>query len=475
MKRVAIAAAAGALVATALLVVTMVRLWRAADAVATRVPCGGLEERRLVIGGASALVIEEGAAYRIDPSLHAAVLYWPTGLRVDKIESAAIAGDAIALTAEAHDANPDKHYAAVLLVENGRVSLLWKPSANVQFAHVSNVRADGPQDGEPKETRFAVYIQEDERIYRLPIVDAHRDADEDRTRIGSGYWADRTKRIVWRDGEGPLFVLIGREIQAADLYGWSHEVPPIGPPPSVLEIRDGALVEARAMRIGAARLELRDGQARLFDAAGARLDRVGKWISLRERMNDPSPAWLIFAALVIGGLGSLARSLARVVRGGVPGDVHFGTLHVPPGAALDTDARGHVGVSGGCSVRIRVGADGLRPAVPLAGGVEPSQGSTSSDEVELGPGLSRADERREVPLIDGDAVFVLGRITREDAGPFRSTGRSRLVSDGGRHAIGRGTAADFAEQLGARAHRALLRGALVTLIAALALLLRFAA
>src|SRR5947208_120310 len=95
-------------------------------------------------------------------------------------------------------------------------------------------------------TRVAAGRLEDRR---LAIGEAKRDADEDRTRIGSGYWADRVKHIVWRDGEGPLFVLIGRDVQAADLYGWAHEVPPIIPLPPVLAQRDGQLVEAPAITI----------------------------------------------------------------------------------------------------------------------------------------------------------------------------------------------------------------------------------
>jgi hypothetical protein len=89
--------------------------------------------------------------------------------------------------------------------------------------------------------------------------------------------------------------------------------------------------------------------------------------------------------------------------------------------------------------------------------------------LELADGLRRFDAAARVPLVDGDAVYVVGRVEDAAGGPFR-TGARRLVADGRRYFIGRGTAADFGAQLAAHESLRLVRLALVHLVAAITVL-----
>lgn len=198
-------------------------------------------------------------------------------------------------------------------------------------------------------------------------------------------------------------------------------------------------------------LWLGEDQGYLVDAGGKRLDRVARSTSLRVLTDDPSPGWILIFALIALGVLSLPLLIWRALRAAEVANTRalFGTLRIPGGGALETDKRGHVEIKAGTSIRIE------------------------GHDVELGPGLRRADARIEVPLIDGDDVFVLGQVQGDDAGPWRSSGRKRLVADGSRHHVGRGTAADFAEQMTARANGTILKVAVPIIVAAVVVLLRF--
>src|SRR5581483_4286458 len=206
-------------------------------------------------------------------------------------------------------------------------------------------------------------------------------------------------------------------------------------------------------------------QALIVDASGARVDRVSRARTIAALTDEPSPAWLavigalalaLIALGLVTGHALAARDLgaaaeAERVEPGARG-VFFGTLRVPEGALLETDARGHVQVASGCRVRV------------------------ANADVELGPGLERGDAAIDVPLIDGDQVFVIGRVEgdAEGGGPWRGSGRLRLVADGKRLAIGRGGAGDFAERVAASRNRRVLRLGLAALALEIVLVARFA-
>jgi hypothetical protein len=468
------AAASLALALAGLTAAGAVRLWRkppAATQLGGRAPTGA--ERRLVAGGRDVLVIENKRAYRIDAALHVTQLAWPAELILDEVQSAAQKDGLLALTGKAHDHDPDKTFPVVLLADQAQVARIYRPGSDVKRAHVSNVLATGPEEDEPRETRFAVYVQEDNSIYRMPFYSAGRDAEDDRHPIQAWLRAFAVERIVWREGEGPLFLCATERRHldekmapvmptiAIDIYGHDHENPVVKPLPLVLDADDppdlepwrlasrvsaGALVPAP---LGQGWLWLDDGQVFVTDGAGNRIDRVARSTSLCTLTDDASPAWILILALIAVGVLLLPILLLRAARAGAEGDALFGTLKIPEGGALETDERGHVEIKAGTCVRI----DG--------------------HDVELGPGLKRADARLEVPLIDGDAVFVMGRVQGDDAGPFRGSGRKRLAAEGRRHHIGRGTVADFAEQMTARANGSVIKVAVAIAVAAVIVLLRF--
>jgi hypothetical protein len=93
------------------------------------------------------------------------------------------------------------------------------------------------------------------------------------------------------------------------------------------------------------------------------------------------------------------------------------------------------------------------------------------ERLELGSGPQRFDFAAEVPLVDGDPVYVVGKIEADsDGGPWRTSQRKRLVADGPCYAIGRGGALDFERHLIARANGRLIGLALLHFALALTLL-----
>jgi hypothetical protein len=401
--------------------------------------------------------------------LHVRQLVFPE-LTIVEVESMAEAQGKTALTVKAFDHDPDTTFPVVLLADDEKIVRLWRPGSDVKRAHLSNVRVARAEEGEPKETIFAVYMQEDDRVYRLPILDGGRDADEDRHRLDAWFRASTVEKIVWSD-EGPLFLCATERRHldekmapvmptvAIDLKGIDHDKPideelplvvPSTEPPRI----DVSLLASRAdtddfdaVPLGANWLWIGDSQAILTDANGHRLDRISKLASF---LDDASPIWLLLAITLIFDAILLPFILLRALRAAAVARARafFGLLKVP-GGALETDKRGHVTVTPGACVRI----DG--------------------DDVELGPGLVRADDRYDVPLIDGDLVFVLGRPEGDDGGPWRSSGRKRLVPDGKRYGIGRGPKETFAEEVTRRPERWVVRQAVSILLIAILLVLRF--
>jgi hypothetical protein len=437
---------------------------------------------KLFRGGKDILVIGAKGAIRIDAHLDVRrPLVFPE-LTIVEVESMAEVEKKIALTVKAYDHDPDTTFPAVLLIDDEkivdeddlpeRISLLWRPGSDVKRAHISNVRRAQAEEGEPPRTVFAVYIQEDDRVYRLPIFDAGRDADEDRHRIEVWFRAWAVEKIVWPENEGPLFLCSTERRHldekmapvmptvAIDLKGLDHDKPldeelPLVVPNTPTPKIDLSLVASRvdtndfeAVPLGTNWLWLGDSQAIMTDANGHRLDRKSK---LQSFLDDANAGWIAVAIILLINAILLPFTLLRALRAAAVARerAFFGMLKVPGGAALDTDKRGNVTVTPGACVRI----DGY--------------------DVELGPGLTRADDRHEVPLIDGDPVFVLGRAQGDDAGPWRSSGRRRLVPDGTRYSIGRGAPETFAEEVTRRPERWVLRQALSILVIAIFLLLRF--
>jgi hypothetical protein len=473
---------------TALLGVVALHLWRLPP-LPTQIGGPGCAPRRWISGGPNdVLAVENKRAFRIDAALHVTQLTWPEGLVLEELESAALADGKLALTGKAHDHDPDKTFPVVLLADEAQLALIYKPKNDVKRAHVSNVLVTTPEEDEPKETRFAFYVQEDNSIYRTPFWSAGRDADDDRHPVEAWLRAHAVEKIVWRPGEGPLFLCATERRHldekqapvmptiAIDVYGNDHETPEVKPLPALLagadpiSARPPSLVSGQvllqvtycnddsrrydAVPLGKSWLWLGVKDAFVTDAGGQRLDHVSRATSLRVLTDDPSLAWFLILALIALGALSLPLLIWRAFRAAEVANTRalFGTLRIPEGGALETDKRGHVEIRPGTSVRVA---------------------SIGGHDVELGPGLRRADPRVEVPLIDGDDVFVLGQVQGDDAGPWRSSGRKRLVADGGRHHIGRGTAADFAEQMTARANATIVMVAVPMVVAALLLLLRF--
>jgi hypothetical protein len=439
--------------------------------IASRLVGPSSSEHRLLRGGNDVLVINEKSAWRIDGKLHVRQLVFPE-LTIVEVESMAEAQGKVALTVKAYDHDPDTTFPAVLLVDNEKVVRLWRPGSDVKRAHLSNVRVAQAEEGEPKETIFALYIQEDDRIYRLPIFDAGRDADEDRHRLDAWFRAWTVEKIVWPENGPPLFLCATERRHldekmapimptvAIDLQGRDYQQPldeelplvvPSTEPPKINLSLIASRVDTNdfdAVPLGANWLWLGDAQAILTDAGGRRLDRITK---LNSFLEDASPIWLLLAIFILVDAILLPFVLLRALRAAAVARARafFGLLRVPGGAALETDKRGHVTVTPGACVRI----DG--------------------DDVELGPGLIRADDRYDVPLIDGDLVFVLGRPEGDDGGPWRSSGRKRLVADGKRYGIGRGPKETFAEEVTRRPERWVVRQALSIIVVAVILLLRF--
>jgi hypothetical protein len=481
VSRRAWAASALALALTALAAAAAVKLLRKPPAATQLAYHYG--ERRLVSGGKDVLVIRQREAYRIDASLHVTRLQWPGELVLDEVQSAAEKDGLLALTGKAHDHDPDKTFPVVLLADGAQLARIYRPGSDVIRAHVSNVLTAEPEEDEPKETRFAVYLQEDNAVYRMPFHSVGRDADDDRHPLEVGFRANSVERIAWQKGEGPLF-LCATEYRhldekvapvmptvAIDVYGNDHESPPLRPLPLVLlgaepapppprveltalasHLRPDAFVAAP---LGSSWLFLGNDsgldkdEVLVLDGAGHRQDRVARGESLLVITDEASPLWILIFALLVMGVLSLPVLVWRVYRAVASGKALFGTLHVPEGGALETSRRGHVDIKPGTSVRV------------------------AAEDVELGPGLRRADSLIGVPLIDGDAVFLFGQVQGDDAGPWRSSGRKRLVAEGRRHHIGRGTPADYAEQMTARANGRLIQVALAVVVGMVMLLLRF--
>jgi hypothetical protein len=511
----AVLVASGLAVLVALVAVALLR----APPTARALDVAPVGELRMVVGTPDGvLVLGERAGYRVDASLAATPLVYPKlpqasgaaePIHLAEIQSSAWKHGKLALTARVYVNDPDKLEALVMLVDGTRVDRVYTRSLDTKRAHVSNVLAIEPELDDPKDALFAVYAQEDGSVYRLAFSRGFaKDEDDARQRLDPEFWPDSVERIVWQAGEGPIFLCADRKrtldedtaplvpTTPLDLFGYQRPRPVIPPAEKDVIARviqnDALAPYAGAPALGGKRAVTAGGRvvaslaepdsmlavpmagrwlligrehgARLMlDGSGARVDRVPRLATLRRLAEDPSPAWLALAGLLVGALVALfallARALsqndlARVVapERAEPGarGVFFGTLHVPEGVMIEEGARGHLEIPAGC--RVRLGAV----------------------DVDLGAGLTRADTPSTVPLIDGDAVFLIGKLDSDAGGPHRSSGRLKLTADGRHHAIGRGVENDYAHRISAGRNQHVLRIALINIALEIALLARFA-
>jgi hypothetical protein len=154
-----------------------------------------------------------------------------------------------------------------------------------------------------------------------------------------------------------------------------------------------------------------------LDARGHRLVSTGLLSSVALLSQTSEGAWLGLLGILLALAAITVWHLRRSLR---PADFRFGVLRLPPGAVVLSDARGHTAIPDGAAVLI----DGAR--------------------WELSPGARRADAEPSFPLCDGAEVYVSGRVVSDvESGPWRSSRRMRLVPDGDRYQLGRGTRADL--------------------------------
>ena len=193
-------------------------------------------------------------------------------------------------------------------------------------------------------------------------------------------------------------------------------------------------------------------EAVALDADGARVRPTTSAATVAALTGRPLSDWLALLGLVgvlllllplvvwrtVGTLRLLDEPPPRPDQPDAAG-VMVGTLRLQPGVVVHTDGAGRAALSGVCALQ--------------AGGVT----------LELASRPLRFDGSA-TPLVDGDPIYVLGRVETDTAGgPMRASQRKRLVPLRGRYVIGRGGAADFARHLEARANAGLVRFALVHL------------
>ncbi len=113
--------------------------------------------------------------------------------------------------------------------------------------------------------------------------------------------------------------------------------------------------------------------------------------------------------------------------------VFVGTLRVPPGVLVQTEASGRAALTGNCQL--------------VSNGVA----------IDLASGPVRVDRGVRTPLCDGEQVYVVGRLESDaQGGPMRASHRKRIAGDGRRYFIGRGSLGDFERDVAARESRTLL-------------------
>ncbi len=158
-------------------------------------------------------------------------------------------------------------------------------------------------------------------------------------------------------------------------------------------------------------------QAIRLDAHGRRLHPTTLFASVGILSHTPPAIWLAVLATLYGLSLLTIWNLRRAMR--PTANLRFGTLRLPPGAVVFGDHRRGALLPEGAAVLV----DGAH--------------------LELGPGLERSDREPSFPLVDGEDVYVVGRVTGEPcAGPWRSSHRQRLEPDGKHYQLGRGTPAD---------------------------------
>jgi hypothetical protein len=189
----------------------------------------------------------------------------------------------------------------------------------------------------------------------------------------------------------------------------------------------------------------------VVDGALNRYDQGDASATFAALTSQPRGVWLGLLGLLIvlaAAAPLVVRRARRELRILDYGDGLFlGALKLPPGSVGQTDRRGLVPLSGDSQLR------------------------SGAHVFDLSSGARRFDDAGSAPLVDGDRVFVVGRVESDQAGgPWRASHRQRLGPDGGRFLIGRGNADDFARHLTARANARLFAFALVHLTLALSVL-----
>jgi hypothetical protein len=173
---------------------------------------------------------------------------------------------------------------------------------------------------------------------------------------------------------------------------------------------------------------------------------IADWLALLGLLGGFALMLPLLALRTVYTLRILDEQPPRPDQPGAAG-VLAGTLRIPPGAVVQIDRDGRAALTGVCELQVPGGA------------------------LELSSGPQLLDGAHQRPLVDGDKVYVVGRVASDSAGgPMRATHKRRVVPERGRYLIGRGSVTDFARHLSARENAHLLRFALLHLSLALTLL-----
>ncbi len=169
------------------------------------------------------------------------------------------------------------------------------------------------------------------------------------------------------------------------------------------------------------------GEAIAFDDRLNRIDRGGL-SSVSTLAGAGQAVWVGLTALLLLSLALLPLVVIRLRRRFLvdEDDVYVGFLRAAPGAVVSTDGTGRAVFDGGtCELASPRGVFELTRA-PL-----------------------RIDEGSGRPLIDGDAVYLVGRPENgiNDAGPWRAAQRARLATAGELYLIGRGGRQELARNV----------------------------
>jgi hypothetical protein len=427
------------------------RLWRRPPAPAALGDEPFAHEKRLVLASPDGvLLLEESNGWRIDAGLRRSALEWKSPVWIDHVDEVAVHNAQVGVLAASGGNDP-----LLLLLDGKSIQRKYDPPPGATAA-LGELEVVGD--------RFQALLAENLAVYQIefggdwPVVDRRRSWEAAPRPRGS---AGLKQFFVTGDAlrpitDEPAIVTNRGGVLRSRVRGAWHDLASAPDGAEYMAVPIGDRFADRFLVLP----KLGARWAMLLDGAGARLDRVGRVDTVRALTGDPSVAWAVLLALValstvvLPAWAAVAAARARRSRLPTPEPqpgargAFFGVLRAP-GGALETDAHGHVAVSGPCSVQV------------------------GAYSVALGAGLTRADGRGHVPLIDGDEVFVVGTLEGDAAGgPWRGSQQLRLAAAG---AIGRGTRATYGGTAVAAIERPLTVGAVAHVVAALLLLLRFGA